>query len=313
VSGWDASDNDMTKSWTNSPGDRQERHLDAVLAGESLPADADPDLLRVATALSALAAAPPSPDELHGQDEALAAFRDAFDTSRAFGRTRTGRRSLLTSQLSLKAAAVVATAGSLTFGGAAFAGVLPDAAQDFAHHTIGAPGATRPTKGPDPTGPAAFGLCTAWSHNDSRGHAGEHSHAIRNLAGAAGGHIAGYCTSVPHPSADSSQDAADPKPGKPANPEKAPSGTPSRTQGASGQHKTGPSPTGRKHHASSNPSGKRSDRPQAEPSAQRSTRPSARPSAPPSAPPSVPPSARLSAPPSPRASAAPPTQQSARR
>jgi hypothetical protein len=51
--------------------------------------------------------------------------------------------------------------------------------------------------GPDATGPAAHGLCTAYSH---RGHGRSfgHSIAMRNLARAAGGadRIQAYCSSV---------------------------------------------------------------------------------------------------------------------
>ena len=65
---------------------------------------------------------------------------------------------MLTLHLSVKTLAAFAATGGLTFGGAAYAGALPDAAQDFAHATIGAPAAPRPTKGPDPAGPAAHGV-----------------------------------------------------------------------------------------------------------------------------------------------------------
>jgi len=110
-------------------------------------------------------------------------------------------------------------AGAVGFGGiavAAAAGVLPDAAQNFAHHAVGVvPAAnhgksakdvktTETTKatpvGPDATvtSPAAFGLCTAWSHAKDSGNAADKSIAFRNLAKAAGdaAKIDTYCAPI---------------------------------------------------------------------------------------------------------------------
>jgi len=58
--------------------------------------------------------------------------------------------------------------------------------------------------GPDATGPAAFGLCTAYSHAGDKGQAAERSVAFRNLAEAAGGEdeVEAYCAEVEHPSSD---------------------------------------------------------------------------------------------------------------
>lgn len=55
--------------------------------------------------------------------------------------------------------------------------------------------------GPDATGPAAFGLCTAYQHSKGHGNAGGKSVAMRNLAAAAGGSdkVAAYCATVTHP------------------------------------------------------------------------------------------------------------------
>lgn len=57
--------------------------------------------------------------------------------------------------------------------------------------------------GPDATGPAAFGLCNAWSHAKDSKKTAEHSVAFRNLVKAAGGvdKVDGYCATVEHPSA----------------------------------------------------------------------------------------------------------------
>ncbi|MFC5503467.1 hypothetical protein ACFPJ4_14555 [Lysinimonas soli] len=92
---------------------------------------------------------------------------------------------------------------------AAAAGVLPTPAQEFAHQTVGAPSPTAsetpdatetpdPTssaspKGPDATGPAAFGLCTAFS----AGGLSTKSIAYGALdAAAPGGDITAYCATV---------------------------------------------------------------------------------------------------------------------
>lgn len=58
--------------------------------------------------------------------------------------------------------------------------------------------------GPDATGPAAFGLCTAYSHAGDKGQAAERSVAFRNLTEAAGGEdkVEAYCAEVEHPSSD---------------------------------------------------------------------------------------------------------------
>lgn len=128
-------------------------------------------------------------------------------------------------------AAVIAAAT----GAAAYSGSLPGPMQRAAHSTIGAPAADdeqssdeatdeptgspteTPTEsptggptdsptssatktngvGPDATGPAAFGLCNAWSH----GGLATVSVAYRNLAAAAGGAdgIQAYCATIVKP------------------------------------------------------------------------------------------------------------------
>jgi len=146
---------------------------------------------------------------------------------------------MLSSLLRAKLAVALA-AGAVGFGGlaaAAYTGALPDGLQDLAHTTVGTPvaepdeaedvdaaadrteitdpGETAKEKaddsikkawvGPDATGPAAFGLCTAWEHvQASPGSAADKSVAFRNLATAAGGvnGITAYCATIPHPGAD---------------------------------------------------------------------------------------------------------------
>lgn len=121
---------------------------------------------------------------------------------------------------------------ALALGGtaaAAFTGVLPAPAQNLAHTVIGAPAATTsqlstatsspsessshtgtPTDrtsntgpvGPDASGPAALGLCTAWTQHESNGASSngksDDSAAFKNLAAAAGGadKIAAYCAGI---------------------------------------------------------------------------------------------------------------------
>ena len=73
--------------------------------------------------------------------------------------------------------------------------------------------------GPDGAGPAAFGLCTAWTHVQANGQVAEKSVAFRNLATAAGGagKIAAYCATVPHPGATEAGKPATHPTGKPSS------------------------------------------------------------------------------------------------
>jgi hypothetical protein len=186
-----------------------------------------PGLQPVADALAALTAGP-ARDELAGEAAALAEFASRVGVPVPVSRSRHRRHPLLASLLSARAAAVAAVA-ALSLGGfatAAFAGALPAPAQQFAHHTFGAPAAdggqltgTHPSAtatpaapnsaGPNATGPAAFGLCTAWAHAKAHGTSSQQAVAFRNLAAAAGGasNVAAYCAAVPHPGASSSRSA----------------------------------------------------------------------------------------------------------
>ncbi len=146
--------------------------------------------------------------------------------------------SLLGARLGAALAVGVVSFGGVT--AAAYSGALPSGPQDTANTTIGAPAADRdetddlaekaePAEaadlaeipdpgeiakeeaatgtnetavGPDATGSAAFGLCTAWAHvQDSSGQAGDKSVAFRNLTTAAGttAGIPAYCATIPHP------------------------------------------------------------------------------------------------------------------
>lgn len=127
---------------------------------------------------------------------------------------------MLSSQLSAKAAAAAAVA-VVGLGGAAtaaYAGGLPSTAQQFPHDAIGAPSphassararnntnASRSATpvGPSASGPAAFGLCTAYAHATQHGTAARKAVAFRNLEKAAGGaaNVTSFCASVAHPGA----------------------------------------------------------------------------------------------------------------
>ena len=154
---------------------------------------------------------------------------------------------MLTLLLTAKAAAAAAAA-AVVLGGvaaAAYTSTLPAPAQQLRTACLRAAAAAqspswqprrppRPARmpfGPDATGPAGFGLCTAYAHAKAHGTASQKAVAFRNLAAAAGGaaKIAAYCAAVPHPgSSQSSQSASAPThPAHPAHPASHPTGKPS--------------------------------------------------------------------------------------
>ncbi|MBE4718968.1 protein tyrosine phosphatase [Pseudarthrobacter sp. AB1] len=151
--------------------------------------------------------------------------------------------SFFTALVTSKIAAGILAGGTLAAGGAAtaaYTGTLPAPLQQASHEVTGAPApaaastaaehtpaaarhgkaskaaaapAPRPDAtpvGPDATGPAAFGLCTAFTN----GGLDPASTAFESLATAANGGagIAAYCKSVPAPG-----QAADHREDKPAN------------------------------------------------------------------------------------------------
>ena len=176
--------------------------LDALLAQDRGPGE-DAAPLREA----------PSHGELTGLDPVLAEFCGAGGMPDGFHRSRRRRPALLRTLLSVKVAGAVA---ATVLGGnvaAAYAGVLQAAVQKIAHNSIAAPAASaKPSPhqthhagalvGPDPAGPAAHSLCTAYSHAEAHGSA-QQAVAFRKLAAAAGGggKVAAYCASAPRPGA----------------------------------------------------------------------------------------------------------------
>lgn len=177
--------------------------------------------------------AEPRPHELDGLDKPLAAYRATFAAPQLVPAT-TRRAFVHTGLLSARAAAA---AGGVALGLAAAAmAVAVNLPANNADRTPLSPAATtsdpQPTDkgqgvGPDATGPAAHGLCTAWSNHQRNGDdAAMDTPPMRNLAEAAGGHekIAAYCSAVPHPGKGHATDkpgkGAD-KPGKGADKDKA--------------------------------------------------------------------------------------------
>lgn len=159
---------------------------------------------------------------------------------------------MLSTVLAGKAVAAAA-AGGLAIAGtaaAAYTGSLPDSLQDLAHATIGAPAAkhaTTPTTpetpapsatgrpatatpvGPDASGSAAFGLCTAWG----KGGLATKSVAYDSLVKAAGGadKIKAYCATVAHPGKAESHPTGEPTSHPTGAPETHPTGEPTHPTG----------------------------------------------------------------------------------
>ena len=209
--------------WHSPQADRsEERSFEALLDGAPLPPDASAEGRFLADVVDALTA-PAAAGELAGLELVRAAYARQFAVPRRHAGT-VRERSPLRSALSHPKIATALAAGVLGLGGfgaAAYAGTLPEAAQQVAHDVLGAPegrsehpgagsasrpggppSSAAPTAGPDATGPAAFGLCSAWSHADA---SSRDSVAFANLAAAAGGadKVAAYCAGVAHPGAAS--------------------------------------------------------------------------------------------------------------
>jgi hypothetical protein len=233
----------------------------ALLSGAELPVESATGLQPVADVLAALRAEPAG-GELVGEAAALAEFRQRTGMSTGLHRSRRRRRPVLTSLLSAKAAAAAIAALSLTgAAAAAYSGSLPAPAQKLAHDLVGAPAAhssasagptTSPTPvGPNATGSAAYGLCTAYAHAKAHGSAADKSVAFRNLAAAAGGatNVAAFCAAVPHPGSSHSAQSSHPTGAPTSHPTGAPASHPtgkpaSHPSGHATNHPTPSHPTG---------------------------------------------------------------------
>src|SRR4051812_47038226 len=174
--------------------------LDPLMAGDQTP----PVLVPLLRALQG----DPSPEELRGFDDALAGFRSAVPPRRPAPHpiwrvpmlaSLAGTR--LVSSLAGIAVAAGATAVVITAGGLTSSPHQPrPTVGGLGVGTTTAPAVTpKPSEageavGPDAKGPAAFGLCNAWTHHQANGAKPTDSVAFRNLATAAGGEgkIAAY-------------------------------------------------------------------------------------------------------------------------
>jgi len=203
--------------------------VDRLMSGVELPGGTpDRERVRMQGLVDALRA-PAAPDELGGRDAYLAAFDEVSGAQRGPVRTVViGARAAAVAGIVVLAAAT---------GAAAYTGSLPGPLQRAAHSVIGAPaeddqgsdeatdeptGSSTGTStesptatstktngvGPDATGPAAFGLCNAWSH----GGLATTSVSYRNLAAAAGGAdgIEAYCATVIKPGGGSTHGSGSP-------------------------------------------------------------------------------------------------------
>jgi len=179
-----------------------------------LPVDADPAVER----LSALLQAPATERELSGLDTALVGFRAAQVAS--LSPTPQRRPSMLSSLTRAKLAAPIAAA-VVGVGGVAAVAVSAShqpSASPNAHATVAATPTAPATPaeashagakdaahtgtpvGPDATGSAAHGLCTAWAAHEGAGKRMD-AVAFKSLATAAGGtdKVAAYCETVTAP------------------------------------------------------------------------------------------------------------------
>lgn len=274
MSGSDDLSGDMPKlPWTRnldpSPSDDG---LEALLSGDSPPPDAPAEMRLLADMLGALAA-PGTAEEYRGSGLVYTAFREQFGVSQRHRRApRRWGWAVLATALGTKLAAGTAAA-AVGIGGvaAAYAGALPDPVQNVAHTLIGAPHgghghgrghqpATTPTEadesgsatksatpvGPDPTGPAAFGLCTAYSSAKAAGAPmSPTSVAFENLATAAGGadKIEAFCATVPHPGSGAAHRTTPSH--ATGRPTAHPDGRPSTMPGSAAGHATLPDKSGR--------------------------------------------------------------------
>jgi hypothetical protein len=261
-----------------------------MLGGRPVPGDSAPELDALARLLAS-ASGPATEAELSGEAAAVAAFAQVTGDS-DLAPTALRRKRMPAPALSSKLAVAVA-AGAASVGGfaaAAYANVLPGPLQNVAHNVIGAAASqdhrtptasdetteTEPTEptpteatptaptpsatpvGPDATGNAMYGLCTAWAASSVHGNA-MNAVAFRNLATAAGGadNIPAFCAAVTppgppttHPGGPNTTHPTGPPTSAPSTGK--PSDLPTHPTGAPSDHPTGPPTT---HPTPSHPTG----------------------------------------------------------
>ena len=238
--------------------------LTALLAGDELPAGSGPELRPLAEALAGLRARPVN-DELAGEAETLAAFRNQFGAPRVPHRppARAPRRRLLPAKAAAAAAATLLSLGGIAT--AAYAGALPTTAQRFAHDIIGAPApGGQPALTRSPTGSATVsgpvhGLCTAWAHAKAHGTAAQRAVAFSRLAAAAGdrSNVTAFCATAALPGTSA---AHMPQPSPAPHATGKPSGLPTphatgKPSGLPSPHGTGPRTVRPTPHSTGKPSG----------------------------------------------------------
>jgi len=263
-----------------------EWRLDQLLDGA--PASSGPEhalhhLVRAANA-------PATEQELASEASVLAAYSAHVSGVSQIPPSPLHRRLRMLSTLPTGLIASAAAAGVLTLGGtaaAAYTGSLPAPLQDVVHHVIGAPaadasqstaesapetstetstedatrttptdsatGTATPSSGPDATGPAAFGLCNAFTHGGLATTSVAYAALVKAADGA--GKVADYCAKVSHPGA-----TARPGGSPTDHPSGEPTGLPTHTTSshATGSGTAAPHPTGS---PSTHPTGAPTSRP----------------------------------------------------
>jgi hypothetical protein len=163
----DASSAEMRRGHPDPPA-LDEETVERLLAGDLPPAVAPPGYAEVAALLEA-AAAPPSPEELVGEQAVLAELRAVTRARAAATATGPVAASRRRRRVGLAAVAVV---GALVTGGAAGAtGHLPAPVRDAARTIVDAVGGGEPTTPADPGAPPAS--ATPGSASGDVGRAGQ--------------------------------------------------------------------------------------------------------------------------------------------
>jgi hypothetical protein len=231
----------------NAPSAADQDMLERLLEGRLDPTSAPPGYGGLARLLAA-ATAPAAPEELAGEQRALAEFTAVM---RSTPPTLVPRRIAVPSKVFTLKAAAAALVAVLSLGGiaAAATGHLPGQASSVADRTTATSGADAAGQGlgasagveldeditagasadsqgresavgPDATGAARIGLCRAWQAGQGADHGRRvDSVAFQALAAAAGGadKVAAYCEDVTTGAGDDGQGRASP-PSVPATP-----------------------------------------------------------------------------------------------
>ena len=224
--------------------------LERLLNGQLDPAAAPPGYGELASLLAA-ATAPATPEELAGEQAALAVFRAVMPSHPP---TLVPRRAPMPSKRLTVKAAAAALVAVLSIGGVAAAatGLLAGQAGRVADRAPSTTAASAAAQGPGKAAVtdldnATQGLCQAWqvgksADNSSRADAP----AFQTLAAAAGGsdNIAGYCADVTAGSAgDHGQGQASPPSGSPPTTKISPPSSGPPPDAGPGGHGQGGPPT----------------------------------------------------------------------